>query len=743
MLIISSPMRKAQKAIGVLIFSLVQLSIWHQVISDYFVWNSNKSNDIFSRSRGNPSAFVLDEISRFRFSPSAPVNDDELILIANKIMSGYLQLPGYEPVRINLPFDSRNFEKGLPTWQLTYAGMIVPDILLDAYLLTGKDTYFRLAANAILAWEKFERAKWLPKGFLWNDHAIASRIAVLSKFWSVYRARADYKPSTAKSIFAMVSRDGEMLVKDGQFTFATNHGVMQNLALLHLTAAFPEIQRVKEYRAIAFKRLSDQMLFYINDEGVVLEHSAGYHSHGMELFGKTFRYLDLNHMTPPPAWIEKYNKSKDFMSMIHRPDGTLPVFGNTNGAHNSPSLITELDTHGKARQLFRTDDWRPVSSHALYTVAGYSVWWDGLSTPSNDLAQTVIAWSYFRGHGHKLADEMSLLVWADNQNWITNVGYWPYGVPGRAMADSWEGSNAPHLLREPADSARHTELLDYMVNGRLAFNHLRRTGPADFSVDRQILHIDSNLWLVLDHHSSRKVRRVSTTWTFSPNLILARGALPGQFHILKSDTKSCMNIFLLGKDKIEIEAYKGSKQPFAGWVVFDNQARPAPSLVSEQESSDSWSLTTLSLEKNCNMKHKQSPKIINWKSSDRWEVDIPLDDGILKILRMGKTLNFGNKSYLIGEKLANKYSSESIDIEQAKIEDALNLASKKYRKKRDIFSYRESATNLLLVIFLLQEIFFTTLSVMLRRYVDLFRIVCNGVWVVGGVGLYFLYFNAY
>lgn len=713
------------------------------MILDYCVRNLDASNDIFARSRMNPAGSVLDELSMFRFSPSAPVSNDELILMANKIMSGYLQLPGYEQVSISLPFDSKNFEKGLPTWKLTYAGMIVPDLLIDAYLLTGKDEYFHLATNAILRWEEFERLKWLPKGFLWNDHAIASRISVLSKFWSAYRTRQDYKPEVAKLIFSMVVRNGEMLVKDSQFTFSTNHGVMQNLALLHLAAAFPEIPHVNEYRLIALKRLSDQMLFYINDEGVVLEHSAGYHSHGMELFGKAFRYLALNNMTPPLAWIGKYKRSKDFMSMIRRPDGSLPVFGNTNSAPSLPSLITEVDPHGRARPLFRSDDWHPIASHALYPVAGYSVWWDGLSTRSNDLTQTVIAWSYFPGHGHKLADEMSLMVWADKQNWLTNVGYWPYGVPGRAMADSWEGSNAPHLLHEPADSVRSTELLDYMVNGRLAFNHLRRIGPSDFSVDRQVLHIDSNLWLVLDHHSSGKVRRVSTTWTFSPDLVLDRGQSPGQFHIFKKDTKSCMSISIFGKNKIEIAAYKGSKQPFAGWVVFDNQARPAPALVSEQDASDSWSLTTLKLEKKCKQNEGNSPKIINWQSSDRWEADVPLDGGILKILRLGNTLYFENKVYLIGAEFANGDSKKSVALEKSKIEDSFNDASKKYRKKRDVFPYREWVTHLLVTLFLFQEILFPILMVVVRRNFDLMRIVCNGVWATGGIWLHLFYFNAH
>ena len=241
MLIMSSHNRKMQQMVGILAFSFVQLSIWYPVISDFHVLALNASNEMLSASKGSPHASVLDELSKFRFSPSAPMINGELISAAEKIMSGYLQLPGYEQVRIGMPFDSNDFEKELPTWQLMYAGMIVPDILIDAYLNTGKDIYFHLAIDAILAWAKFEKSQWLPKGFLWNDHAIASRISVLSKFWSAYRGRKDYKLEVAKQIFWMVSHGGNMLAKDSQFTFSTNHGIMQNLALLHLAAAFPGI----------------------------------------------------------------------------------------------------------------------------------------------------------------------------------------------------------------------------------------------------------------------------------------------------------------------------------------------------------------------------------------------------------------------------------------------------------------------------------------------------------------------
>lgn len=725
---------------------LILLSIWFPLIADYYVPSFTISNEVLRRSRVSPVQAVVDELSVLKFTPSVPMAGAELISAAEKLTQSYLQLPGYDPVKIGLPFDPRDLEKGLPTWQLTYSSMIAPDILLDAYRLTGKEVYFRLARDMLLAWARFERAQWLPQGFLWNDHAVAARISVLGKFWGIYRNRDDYQGAVAGIVLGMASRSGEMLAKDSQFTFATNHGVMQNLALLHLTAAFPAIPNAAAYRRIAFERLADQMRFYINAEGVVLEHSAGYHSHGMELFGKAFRYLALNDMTAPPEWIAKYRKSKDFMGMIHRPDGSLPIFGNTMGAPNPPSLVTQFDPQGKPRPLFLQDDWRPNASHALYPVAGYSVWWDNLAPAAGGApVQTVMAWSYFPGHGHKLADEMSLLVWADRQTWLSNVGYWPYGVWGRTRADSWEGSNAPHLVNEATDSVRNTELLDYTVQGRLAFNHLRRIGPAGFSVERQVLHIGSDLWLVLDHAADKEARKTSTTWTFFPNLEVGNGALPGQFHMSRNDARSCMSAFLSGKNKLDVKMYKGSRQPFAGWVVFDSQPREAPALLVRQPSDDAWSLTVLALEKDCKERLAGPPKLTDWQTSDRWKANLPLNEGALTIQRLGKFFYINDEMYVIsgpGPESAN-YSKEQTALERSALADAFQAAAKKYKKHKDLFNYRKNISYLLIAAFLFQEACLAFYARVTARYLVPLRTISTAVWIIGGAWLFLVYFKTY
>ena len=63
---------------------------------------------------------------------------------------------------------------------------------------------------------------------------------------------------------------------------------MQNLALWQICLAFPALPNVEFYKQLALERMRDQMTFYVNEEGVILEHSAGYQNTGLEFIGMAF-----------------------------------------------------------------------------------------------------------------------------------------------------------------------------------------------------------------------------------------------------------------------------------------------------------------------------------------------------------------------------------------------------------------------------------------------------------------------
>ena len=117
----------------------------------------------------------------------------------------------------------------------------------------------------------------------------------------------------------------------------------------------------------------------------------------------------------PGEWIEKYDRAQRVYASLRRPDGSLAVFGDS-GDETYPlgPPVAAFDSERRAQRLvFYGPEWRPTEANSVFPVSGLSVWWEGLESWPNspDLSQTVVTWSSFAGHGHKHADEMSVLFW--------------------------------------------------------------------------------------------------------------------------------------------------------------------------------------------------------------------------------------------------------------------------------------------------------------------------------------------
>ena len=115
----------------------------------------------------------------------------------------------------------------------------MPDILVDAYTASGNDAYLTFAKDLIIAFAKMERKLWIDRGLIWNDHAVAERATVIIKFWRAYRNHNNFNPTEARLILQLLQRCILLLAKPSHFNSVTNHGIMQNLALLQYSIAFP------------------------------------------------------------------------------------------------------------------------------------------------------------------------------------------------------------------------------------------------------------------------------------------------------------------------------------------------------------------------------------------------------------------------------------------------------------------------------------------------------------------------
>ena len=125
-------------------------------------------------ARQSPHDPVLRELDGFRLLDVRWSDKEQVVRAGERLLRGVVEVPGYPPTRIGMPFDPRDLDS--PRWQLLLPGLIVPRILLDAYNATGRNEFLEQAQAVILALGKYERRAWLPRGLLWNDHAVANRM---------------------------------------------------------------------------------------------------------------------------------------------------------------------------------------------------------------------------------------------------------------------------------------------------------------------------------------------------------------------------------------------------------------------------------------------------------------------------------------------------------------------------------------------------------------------------------------
>jgi len=479
---------------------------------------------------------------------------------------------------------------------------------------------------------------------------------------------------------------------------------MENLALLQTAIAFPQLDGAEGFKRIARSRLSAQLSFYLSSEGVVMEHSPGYHSFGLNLLRLAFTYMRLLHESVPADWEKRAESASRFYRCLRRPDGTLPLFGDTGEA---PDLLDPLragspfpiEPSHRVQRVMPSEE-----ANCLYPVSGYSIWWDGLQEwpDSTKMAQTALSWSDFPGLGHKHADDLSLVFWAEGQVWWTNVGYWPYDDPKRARAESWEGSNAPHLVNETANSHRAPELLSSAWSNHLAVIDLARKGPGTYAARRQLIHVSPELWLTIDSTTGDPSARTTTIWNLAPSVHLRPRSTGGFYSMQSTVTASRLSAYLLGSPGMAVQELHGSGTPFAGWQAIAGSPKPAWAIVTEQPAANSWSLLIWFLGGDSGASQLYGAPQMVWNGPEDWRISIPLQSGQLQtIVREGPQVSVsasGSKARSASIVL-QPARSHQIEAERQSILAAHARALEVYPTSRDLLEYRLRVTYLILALF--------------------------------------------
>lgn len=725
------------------------LSLWFPVIYEY---KSSSQLNVF-RSIGpipvlpdERTVALLQTVDADPNSKNATAKPSEIVVVAEQLLLGKINLGGLGVDTESLgsfpvfhpPFDEGLILKGNSFWQLAYSSFLLPSIFLRAFDATGQENFLIAARDFILGWWEFERGAVLPKGFLWNDHAVASRAMVLSEFWYRYRNHRLFNAPNAQAMVDLAENTARLLSRANLYTYRTNHGFMQNVGLAKLSLSFPGTRKMEEYAKLSFQRMLEQIEFFFDEDGVVLEHSPGYHVFGMELLDDLIALMKAAGHSVPASVIATRKKSLAFLRRIVRPDGTLPRIGDTyprEVLERYPNRVAAWADDGAG-----LDKNRRIAT-VIFGKSGYAIHRKLAIDRSPTTVHLTAFWGYLPHMGHKHADELSLHYWAGGTDWWTAVGYWPYTRSDRLMAICWDGSNAPHLIGETCGRSARTARALSAAQSEVGFAlDLLREGPEGFRVRRQIVSLTDGVKLTVDSFDDSRQRQARIVWLSDPTNRVAKSG-NNYYRLESAKSLNSLSVQFLSSDGTPVRSEFGDPGSTIGWVA-DRDMRPAPAFVVELPSQDSWSLNVSVLETNKQVRFAGDAKMIYWRGPETWEIAVPLREGTLTIQRTRERILIRDGALGAGEILTMKGVSASDQVDQFALQ-AYKNAESRYGIPFDPFiKYRLRITWLLMIMTFVHFMYLLGLSRLGDR-AKLYGLVAPIVgWPVLMTWLFTVYFVA-
>ncbi|WP_405240845.1 heparinase II/III family protein [Lentisalinibacter orientalis] len=669
------------------------------------------ADDCYASYAGRAS--IRQKINAARLGVLGGVTGSSAISTADRMLTGILELPDYSALEIELPFDAADLEKGPPSLQLRIGALLIGDIFLEAYKHSGTDEYLDAAVSVANAFLAYEEGRWLPKGFLWNDHAVAARLLFLTRLFDAVASRHRSDTDQLRSVLKGIDRGIRLLAKPSQFTYRTNHGMVQNLAILHASAFCKELPAAREFESVAAERIAEQMEIYMSPEGVVPEHSSEYQEFGVALVEKAIFYFEELGRPVPTVWRTKLTNSRIFLEHITRPDGSLPRYGNSGGISNREPPLS-------------------VRSPPLWFNEDLGLWSSWFVSD----AHLFVPWLNFPGGAHKHADEMAVFFWYAGEEWWSATGYWPYGKANQEWAIGWEGSNAPRWEGERFDSLRSTEVVASTSTKSVQLLHLRRTLVDGPSIDRFIITDVCGKWMVIDAPTEPSSRIAETSWMTMPEVSVSSSS-DSEYLMSSGRSTARLQLTILRSPDVTSQWVRGSASPYAGWVSIRNAIFATNAMTSEMPPG-SWMV--MSWQTGCTEPDVPVVDAFEWGDMANWTLRYRTGHGP-KILdyRLGELVVSHEGTSTIARSVVRRgEGNESLNgmVEQ------LTSLEKKYDRHRYLLPWRIRAMKILLGLAIVNSILVLGVGLFVRvEWRAAARFGSLLVWLTAAAWLHFAYFS--
>jgi hypothetical protein len=242
-------------------------------------------------------------------------------------------------------------------------------------------------------------------------------------------------------------RHADWLADDDKYNAETNHGMMQNMALLTIAFGYPEFDRDGTWRSKAIERTERLLDDSFTDNGVCLELTPMYHVFMLKQACWYLVFCRHHGITPPAPTARKIRAAFAVAAELSFPNHTLPGLADTGGGRFSLAgwPVEQLPDWPEARRLAEaTDDVSgpPLNTPGVryYPESGYFILRAAAPEWTRDQALALCLKTRSKSRAHTHPDLFGFALYAGGQAILQGPGYVSYGGGRRRGIGTWNQS---------------------------------------------------------------------------------------------------------------------------------------------------------------------------------------------------------------------------------------------------------------------------------------------------------------
>lgn len=207
-----------------------------------------------------------------------------------------------------------------------------------AYAVTRDEEFAREFFAQLESWREQNP---VGRGANWTcAMEVALRAMNLLAAFSLFRSSPELTEARLLMSLAIFEQHGAHIRRNLEFSHVatSNHYLSDVAGLLWLGIMLPELALAGEWRSWALNELLREMDKQILPDGADYEASTGYHCFVLELFLYSFLLCRTNAIPVEDKYWRKLQLMLEYLRAILRPDGLVPLVGDTDGSQVLPII---------------------------------------------------------------------------------------------------------------------------------------------------------------------------------------------------------------------------------------------------------------------------------------------------------------------------------------------------------------------------------------------------------------------